>query len=169
LKTLFRVSHALAAHRTIFISRAHRSGVSLLAAQLLAGIGTNGINLGKRDLTDAEMRGFFGDLWNNALRPPIENALSGRDTVTDSVTLSRAHRSGVSLLAAQVLAGIGTNGINLGKRDLDDAELRTIADAFTQAVNNIFSNVIQKPLEGALSGRCRPSDVNLFDALARLV
>ena len=52
-------------------------GVSLLAAQILAGLGTNGVNLGKRDLSEAELRGFFDDLWNNALRPPLENALSG--------------------------------------------------------------------------------------------
>ena len=53
-------------------------GISLLAAQVLAGLGTNGVSLGKRDLTEAELRGFFDDLWNNALRPPLENALSGR-------------------------------------------------------------------------------------------
>ena len=53
-------------------------GVALMAAQLLAGIGVNGVNLGKRDLTEEELRGFFDELWNNAIRPPVENALSGK-------------------------------------------------------------------------------------------
>jgi hypothetical protein len=51
-----------------------------LAAQVLAGLGSNGVNLGKRDMTEAELRGFFDDLWNNAIRPPLENALSGELT-----------------------------------------------------------------------------------------
>ena len=49
-----------------------------MTAQILAGIGVNGIDLGKRDLSEAELRGFFDDLWNSAIRPPVENALSGR-------------------------------------------------------------------------------------------
>jgi hypothetical protein len=52
-----------------------------MLAQVLAGLGTNGINLssllGKRDLSEDELRNFFLNLWNDALRPPIENALSG--------------------------------------------------------------------------------------------
>ena len=54
-----------------------RLDVALLAAQVLAGIGSNGINLGigKRDLTEEEMRGFFSGLWNEALRPPLENTI----------------------------------------------------------------------------------------------
>ncbi|UJR33741.1 hypothetical protein I4U23_021168 [Adineta vaga] len=115
------------------------SGISLLAAQVLAGIGSNGVNLGigKRDLTEEEMRGFFSGLWNDALKPPLENALSG-----------------ISLLAAQVLAGIGSNGINLGigKRDLTEEEMRGFLDSLGQAVSEVFSNVIQKPLEDALAG-----------------
>ncbi len=56
---------------------------ALMLAQVLAGLGTNGVNLsnlgiGKRDLTEAELRGFFDELWNNALKPPLENALSGK-------------------------------------------------------------------------------------------
>jgi hypothetical protein len=49
-----------------------------LGAQLLAGVATNGVNLGKRDLTEAELRGFWSDFWNNAIKPPLENALSGK-------------------------------------------------------------------------------------------
>ena len=51
-----------------------------MAAQLLAGIGVNGVSLGKRDLSEEELRGFFDDFWNNAIRPPVENALSGKSS-----------------------------------------------------------------------------------------
>jgi hypothetical protein len=62
---------------------------------------------------------------------------------------------GVSLLAAQVLAGIGMNGVNLGigKRDLTEAEMRGFTDSLNQALNDIFTNVIQKPVEDALAGK----------------
>jgi len=123
-----------------------------LAAQVLAGAGSNGINLsslfssfGKRDLTEAEMRGFtdtlasvFNDIFTNVLQKPLENALSTG-----------------ALLAAQVLAGAGSNGINLsslfGKRDLTEAEMRGFTDTLTSVFNDIFTNVLQKPLENALS------------------
>ncbi|CAF0725314.1 unnamed protein product [Adineta ricciae] len=112
--------------------------IALLAAQVLAGIGSNGINLGigKRDLTEEEMRGFFSGLWNEALKPPLENTLQN-----------------VALLAAQVLAGIGSNGINLGigKRDLTEEEMRGFLDSLGQAVNDVYANVLQKPIENALS------------------
>jgi hypothetical protein len=111
------------------------SGVSLLAAQVLAGVATNGVNLGKRDLTEAEMRGFWEDFLNNAILGPVNNALQG-----------------VALLGAQVLAGVATNGVNLGKRDLTEAEMRGFLDDLTAALNSVFSNVIQKPLEDALAG-----------------
>jgi hypothetical protein len=110
-------------------------GVALLGAQLLAGVATNGVNLGKRDLTEAEMRGFWEDFLNNAILGPVNNALQG-----------------VALLGAQVLAGVATNGVNLGKRDLTEAEMRGFLDDLTAALNNVFSNVIQKPLEDALAG-----------------
>ena len=63
--------------------------------------------------------------------------------------------SGLSLLAAQLLAGIGSNGVNLGigKRDLTEAEMCGFFDSLSQAVNDVFSNVLQKPLEDAISGR----------------
>ncbi len=53
-------------------------GVSLLAAQVLAGVATNGVNLGKRDLTEAEMRGFWEDFLNNAILGPVNDALQGK-------------------------------------------------------------------------------------------
>ena len=60
-------------------------------------------------------------------------------------------------MLAQVLAGLGTNGVDLsglfGKRDLTEAEMRGIGDSLSQAFNNIFTNVIQKPVEEALSGK----------------
>ena len=52
-----------------------------MGAQLLAGISENGIPApGGRTLhpSDAQLRGFFDDLWNQAIKPPIENALSGK-------------------------------------------------------------------------------------------
>jgi hypothetical protein len=126
------------------------SGVALMAAQVLAGLGTNGVNLGslfgKRDLSEAEMRGLsdslfqaFNDVFANVIQKPLEDALAGG-----------------ALMLAQVLAGLGTNGVNLGsllgKRDLSEAEMRGLGDALTQAFNDVFTNVIQKPLENALAG-----------------
>ena len=61
--------------------------------------------------------------------------------------------SGLSLLAAQLLAGIATNGVNLGKRDLTEAEMRGFGDDLLSALNNVFANIIQKPLENALAGQ----------------
>jgi hypothetical protein len=56
-------------------------------------------------------------------------------------------------LAAQVLAGLGMNGVSLGKRDLTEAEMRGFTDSLNQALNDIFTNVIQKPVEDALAGK----------------
>ena len=67
---------------------------------------------------------------------------------------------GGALMLAQVLAGAGVNGINLsnlgslfGKRDVSEAEMRGFMDAMTQALTDVYTNVIQKPLEGALSSK----------------
>jgi hypothetical protein len=57
-----------------------------------------------------------------------------------------------ALVAAGWFANFGTNGVNLGKRDLTEAEMRSFTDALTQALNDVFTNVIQKPLEDALAG-----------------
>ena len=63
-------------------------------------------------------------------------------------------------MLAQVLAGLGTNGINLsnlgglvGKREVTEVEARFILDALNQAINDVFTNVFQKPLEDALSSK----------------
>jgi len=117
-----------------------------MAAQLLAGVATNGIDLSKRDLTEAEMRGFtddllaaFNNVFANVVQKPLEDALAGG-----------------ALMLAQVLAGVGTNGVNLGglvgKRDLTEAEMRGFTDDLLAAFNNVFANVVQKPLEDALAG-----------------
>ena len=62
--------------------------VALLGAQVLAGISQTGIPApgGGRNLhpSEAELRGFFDELWNNAIRPPFENALSGKDFFVSS-------------------------------------------------------------------------------------
>ncbi|CAF3526701.1 unnamed protein product [Rotaria socialis] len=114
------------------------TNVALLGAQFLAGISQNGIPApGGRTLhlSEAQLRGFWDDLWNHSIRPPIENAIQT-----------------VSLLGAQLLAGIGTNGVNLsiGKRDVTEVDPRFI-NALTEAAESIFTNVIQKPLQDALS------------------
>jgi hypothetical protein len=116
------------------------TNLALLGAQVLAGISENGIPApGGRTvhLSEAELRGFWDGLWNTAIKPPIENALTG-----------------LSLMVAQVFAGVAMNGVNLGlgKRDLTEAEMRGFLDSLTQALNDVYSNVIQKPLENALSG-----------------
>jgi hypothetical protein len=122
------------------------SGVALLGAQVLAGVGLNGVNLGigKRDLSEAEMRGFLDDLaaslnqvFTQVIQKPLENAVAGS-----------------ALMLAQLLAGIGTNGINLsiGKRDLTEAEMRGFLDDLTASLNQVFTQVIQKPLENAVAG-----------------
>ena len=49
-----------------------------MAAQILAGIGTNGVTIGKRDINEVEMRNFFDDLWQQAIKKPLENTLSGK-------------------------------------------------------------------------------------------
>jgi hypothetical protein len=75
-----------------------------------------------------------------------------------------------ALMLAQVLAGIGTNGINLsnlgsglGKRDITEAESRFLVDAMTQAFGNIYTNVIQKPLEGAIASESIGYNVCCYD------
>jgi Na+-transporting NADH:ubiquinone oxidoreductase subunit NqrD len=130
-------------------------GLSQVAAQLLAGFNINGINLssflGRSDLTDEEARGFdsflnsladsLGSVFTNVIQKPLEEAISS-----------------VALMGAQALAGIGTNGISLssifGKRDLTDEEARgldSFLDLFVNSLGNVFSQVIQKPLEEAIS------------------
>jgi hypothetical protein len=116
------------------------TSLALLSAQVLAGIAENGIptpNGRTLHPSEAELRGFWSGLWNEAIKPPIDNALSG-----------------ISLMAAQLLAGIGVNGVDLsiGKRDLTEAEMRGFFDALNEAMNSVFANVIQKPLEDALAG-----------------
>ncbi|CAF3867286.1 unnamed protein product [Rotaria sp. Silwood1] len=113
--------------------------LALMGAQVLAGISQTGIpTIGGRTvhLSEPQLRGIFDDLWQNVVKPPIEQALQG-----------------LSLMAAQVLAGVGTNGINLsnifGKRDLNEDEARFL-DTLTQVLGNLFTSVVQKPLEQAL-------------------
>ncbi|CAF2881033.1 unnamed protein product, partial [Rotaria sp. Silwood2] len=121
-------------------------GLSLMAAQVLAGVGTNGINLsnifGKRDLTEEEAR--FLDSFANAMQNVFSQVLQK--------PLEQAVQSG-ALMLAQVLAGVGTNGINLsnifGKRDLTEEEARFL-DSLANTMQNVFSQVLQKPLEQAM-------------------
>jgi len=133
------------------------SGLTLAAAGALAHVGVNGIDLssifagiGKRDVTEAEMRGIediFSDIFASIFKKPIESALSNS-----------------ALMLAQVLAGVGTNGVDLssifggraGTMDLASrqAELRGIFDGFgdamLNALNHVWTNILQQPLQGAL-------------------
>ena len=72
---------------------------------------------------------------------------------------------GVSLLAAQILAGLGTNGVSLGKRDLSEAELRgffdTLGNGILNGLQSVWSNVIQNPLEQALQSTFMSVDLRL--------
>ena len=56
-------------------------GVALMAAQLLAGIGVNGVNLGKRDVASGVMISNLlenaNSLLVNQVKPIVENALNG--------------------------------------------------------------------------------------------
>ncbi|CAF4988434.1 unnamed protein product, partial [Rotaria sp. Silwood1] len=113
--------------------------LALMGAQVLAGISQTGIpTIGGRTvhLSEPQLRGIFDDLWQNVVKPPIEQALQG-----------------LSLMAAQVLAGVGTNGISLsnifGKRDLNEDEARFL-DTLIDTLGNLFTSVVQKPLEQAL-------------------
>jgi len=116
------------------------TSLALLGAQVLAGVSEKGIPApGGRTLypSEAQARGFFDDLWNNAIRPQLESALSG-----------------VALQAAGLLAGIAENGLgglSIGKRDLTEAEMRGFSDVLDQAFTSLFHNVFKKPMEDALS------------------
>jgi len=115
--------------------------LALVGAQLLGGIYESGIRApgGRSSIpSDAQLRGFWDDLWLKSVRPQLENALSG-----------------VSLTLAGKLAEVGVNGIDLslpGKRDLSEPEMRSFTNALDQALNSVFTNVLQKPLEQALQG-----------------
>ncbi|CAF3213114.1 unnamed protein product [Rotaria sp. Silwood2] len=135
------------------LEQAMQSG-ALMLAQVLAGVGTNGISLsnifGKRDLSELagrqdEIRGFFDTLgqnllsglqsvWTNIIQSPVEQAL----------------QSG-ALMAAQVLAGVGTNGISLGKRELNNVARGQIMDSLVDHASGLFTNQIKPTLESALN------------------
>ena len=73
----------------------------------------------------------------------------------NGVNLSIGKREVTEVTEAEA-AGIGLNGVNLsiGKREITEvteAEARFILDALNQAINDVFTNVFQKPLEDALS------------------
>jgi len=120
---------------------------ALMLAQLLAGLGTNGINLssifGGRSSIDA--RDFFDTLgsaitgiWTGVIQKPVETALQNG-----------------ALMLAQLLAGLGTDGINLssifgGRSGMNEAELRGFWDSVLSGITSVWTDVIQKPVEGAL-------------------
>ena len=131
--------------------------LALLGAQVLAGISETGIPApGGRTVhpSEAQLRGFL-TIYGTMLSDHNSKALFqvNADHVVANRTCSKDQKFslGVSLLAAQVLAGLGTNGVNLGKRDLTEAEMRGFLDSLTDAFSSVFTNVLQQPLENALS------------------
>jgi hypothetical protein len=97
---------------------------SLLLAQVLAGIGTNGINLGnifgsigKREV---EARGpiidnlfaHASDLVSTQVKPLVEGAINGKFRTSHFVTqyFNRIHLSGAILNLAAALANFSQNG-----------------------------------------------------------
>ena len=55
------------------------------------------------------------------------------------------------LAALKQASSVFSNGRSMSS---NDAEMRGFLDAMTQALNDVYTNVIQKPLEGALSSTC---------------
>ena len=143
-----------------------------MLAQILAGLGTNGINLsnlgglvGKREASEVDPRFLnalnqaINDVFTNVIQKPLEDALSSTEILA-FVLVGMKYTLFVldgALMLAQILAGLGTNGINLsnlgglvGKREASEVDPRFL-NALNQAINDVFANVIQKPLEDALS------------------
>ena len=57
-----------------------------------------------------------------------------------------------ALSAAQILAGLGTNGVTLGKRE---AEARgPVIDSLVDHASGLFTNQVKPVIENALNGRC---------------
>ena len=138
-------------------------GVSLLAAQILAGLGTNGVSLGKRDLSEAELRGFFDTLgnsilnglqsvWSNVIQNPLEQALQSTST---SINLRLVPHtlillcSGTALMAAQVLAGLGVNGVSLGKREARGEIFNNLVDH----ASGLYATQVKPVVESALNSK----------------
>ncbi|CAF1051841.1 unnamed protein product, partial [Didymodactylos carnosus] len=119
---------------------------ALMLAQLLAGLGTNGINLssifgGRSGINEAEFRGFWDSvlsgvtsIWTDVIQKPVEGALQTS-----------------ALLLAQLLAGIGTEGISLGKRELVPELRGPIIDSLTDHATGLFQNTLKPIIESALS------------------
>ena len=55
-------------------------------------------------------------------------------------------------MAAQVLAGIGTNGVDLGKRDLDANTRGEIIDNLVAHANHLIATQVKPAVENALNG-----------------
>ena len=60
---------------------------------------------------------------------------------------------GISLLAAQVLAGLGTNGVSLGKRDLPVAARGELINNLVEHASGLYVNQVKPVVENALNGK----------------
>ena len=166
----------------LFIMKMKQSlpwGGALILAQMLAGLGTNGIDLsnlmGKRDINkQEELRGFFDTLsnnllnslqsvWSNVLQNPIEQALQSQWPSPFAIChLSFVFFEDGALMAAQVLAGIGTNGIDLGKRQLNDNQRGEIIDNLLEHASGLYTSQVKPAIENALNGINKAIDHRSF-------
>ena len=164
-----------------------------MLAQILAGLGTNGINLsnlgglvGKREASEVDPRFLnalnqaINDVFTNVIQKPLEDALASKlekmIRIDDHIICTSLDGA---LMLAQVLAGLGTNGINLsnlgglvGKRDVSEAELRGIFDNFgsniVSGLQAVWNNIFQAPLENFIQSKQMVPDHFSFERRHRV-
>jgi hypothetical protein len=141
-------------------------GGALMLAQVLAGLGTNGVDLssifGKRDLTEAELRGILDTVtgavvsglqgvWNNVLQVPIQNFVQSEwiDVFLHNTVILFVD---TALVAAGWFANFGTNGVNLGKRS--NEARGQILDNLVGHASGLYATQVKPVVENALNGMC---------------
>ncbi|CAF0801203.1 unnamed protein product [Adineta steineri] len=113
------------------------TNMALLAAQVLAGFSQTGIPLPSQGRilhpSAVQVQAVFDGLWQNTVRPLLKNVLSK-----------------YSVVIAQLFSTIPTS-----RNDLTEVEMRgffdTLADSLLNSLQLVWSNVLQKPTEQALS------------------
>jgi hypothetical protein len=56
-------------------------------------------------------------------------------------------------LAAQVLAGLGSNGVSLGKRDLSIGARGEVINSLIEHASGLYVNQVKPVIENALNGK----------------
>lgn len=67
-------------------------------------------------------------------------------------------KKATALLGAQVLAGIGTNGISLGKRELEAEARGEVIDSLVSHANQLFTTQVKPLIENALNSMSNKSN-----------